>query len=576
MMEKSMPMKKIKWSFKKELLLCFVVLSVIPLIISNCFLIEIFRTTITQREQKRAREQLEVMERVIQGKFEEFEFAAERLCRNEQIREGITAENRWEQNRVYNVLYQETEGLREYANFRICDADGQSRYATGSVTGELPMPVYWGILKAARGSIDQLVMRDAVAYHTVEGLSMQAARAIYDEEDECIGYLVLDITEGQLDMLCAGSTEEGTGFCLLDSFFEEIYSTKGAKERGIAETLRERQLDGGALNREDDSMYYYVCKVADTGLYLAIGKTMIITREILAQMLVILVIMTGISLLLCLIVAQILSNRLSEPVRSLSDAMHLVQNGNLDIWLHTKRNDELGMLTGNFNQMTGKLKRYMELQVRHQKELNDANIAMMQAQLNPHFLYNTLDTMKWIAKANHIEELATLASGLARIFRMSISEEKWIPLGEELRLVEDYVEIQRIRFHDRFELDIEVPLELEDCLIPKLIIQPIVENAVIHGLAECEEGHIFVNIYERKQIMYIEVSDDGCGMDDELMERLNSRNREKMRGHLGFCNVDTILCLYYGEQYGLHAERQQTGGTRVTLRLPLDVPHDGE
>ena len=573
MTQKSMPMKKKwKWSFKKELLLCFLVLSVIPLIISNCFLIEIFRTTITQKEQKRARGQLEAMETVLLEKFDAFDCAADRLCGNRQIREGITAEDRWKQNRVYNILYEETEGLREYANFRICDEEGQSRYATGSTLYHESMPTYWGILKVARTNIDKLVMRDAVGYRTVDGLSMQAARAIYDEEDECIGYLVLDIMEEHLDKLCAGSTEEGTGFCLLDSFFDEIYSTEGAQINGMADTLRERQLSGKALNQEGDSMYYLVCEVGDTGLYLAIGKTMVFTREILTLMFFILVIMTGISLFLCLTVAKIMSDRLSEPVRTLSDAMLLAQNGNLDIWLQTKRNDEFGQLTSNFNQMTKQLKRYMQLMVRHQKELNDANIAMMHAQLNPHFLYNTLDTMKWIAKANHIEELATLASGLARIFRMSISEEKWIPLREELRMVEDYVEIQRIRFHDRFDLDIEVPLELEDCLIPKLIIQPIVENAVIHGLAECNEGHIFVNIYEKQQIMYIEVSDDGCGMDDERMELLNSRNREKMRGHLGLCNVDTILCLYYGEQYGLHVERQQTGGTKVTLKFPHEMP----
>lgn len=573
MMQKRMMMKKkIEWTFKKELLICFIVLSVIPLIISNCFLIGIFQTAITQKEQKRAGGQLEAMEALLLEKFEAFDLAAERICGNQQVKEGITAENRWEQNRVYNLLYQETEGLREYADFRICDAGGVTRYATGSGTYDVTMPDYWGILKQAGTNIDQLVLRDAVGYQIADGLSMQAARAIYNEEDECIGYLVLDVTEEHFDTLCAGSVEEGTGFCLLDSFFEEIYSTKGAKTGGIAGTLRERLLSGEAPDREADSVYYEVRAVGDTGLYLAIGRTMVFTEEILAQMLFILVIMTGISLLLCLVVAQILSSRLSEPVRMLSEAMRLAQNGNLDVRLHAKRKDELGILTGNFNQMAGKLKRYMELQVRQQKEINDANIAMMQAQLNPHFLYNTLDTMKWIAKANHVDELAVLASGLATIFRTSISEEKWITLSEELRLVEGYVEIQRIRFHDRFELDIEVPLELEDCLIPKLVVQPIVENAVIHGLAECEHGHIFINIYEKGRVMYIEVSDDGCGMDEEMIGLLNGRNKEKLRGHLGFRNVDTILRLYYGEQYGLSVENQQTGGTKVVLKLPHEAP----
>lgn len=566
-----MKKRKIQWSFKKELLICFVLLALLPLISSNCFLIQIFQTIIAQNEEKSAREQLEKLESVMLTRFDELEEAVEQLSKNQQIKSGINTENRWEKNKVYNELYRQTEGLREYAQFHIYNAQGKCMYSTGDELYDTDMPVYWGIMKVAKAHTDEMVIRNATGYHTVEGLSMQAARALCNEEDECLGYIVMDFVEYNFDNMFRNVYDEENALTLLDSFWEEIYSTKNAKAGNIALTLRERRMDGKAINQETDKMQFYINEVGETGLYLVLGKPTIFTQEVIGQMLVILVVMTALSLLFCLVVAEILSSNLSRPVQRLSDAMQIAQNGNLDIQLNSKRNDELGQLTQNFNHMTKELKNYMELQVRQEKELNDANIAMMHAQLNPHFLYNTLDTMKWIAKANHIQELATLASGLARILRMSITDDKFIPLSEELRMVECYIDIQRIRFHDRFTMDIEVPMELEDCRIPKLIIQPIVENAVIHGLSECEEGHIFLNIYARQKIMYIEVSDDGCGMDEELVALLNSRDREKLRGHLGFCNVDTILCLYYGEQFGLHVQNLQTGGTKVTITLPIET-----
>ena len=193
---------------------------------------------------------------------------------------------------------------------------------------------------------------------------------------------------------------------------------------------------------------------------------------------------------------------------------------------------------------------------------------MMQAQLNPHFLYNTLDTIKWVAKANHVPEQVTLASGLAKILRTSISEGKFIPLSEELKLVECYADIQKIRFNGNFTFDLEVPMELEDWIVPKLIVQPIVENAIIHGLAGREGGHVFLNAYEKEKQLCIEVTDDGCGMDAQIIEQLNTRDRDNLRGHIGFYNVDTIIRLYYGEGYGLHAELLPNGGTKVTMVLP--------
>ena len=199
---------------------------------------------------------------------------------------------------------------------------------------------------------------------------------------------------------------------------------------------------------------------------------------------------------------------------------------------------------------------------------------MMQSQLNPHFLYNTLDTMKWVAKANHIPEIATLAAKLAKILRTSISSAQFITLQEEMTLVESYAKIQKIRFAGRFLYETEVPDMLEDCVIPKMILQPLVENAIIHGLDGCANGYICIYAAQKDGILRISVTDDGCGMGQEMLDWMNSPNPAKRDGHLGLYNVIQILKLYYGEEYGIQAE-SDTSGTTVTIRLPAkkEAPH---
>lgn len=563
----------IKNSFKKEILLCFVILSLLPSLISDSFLIRVFKTEMIREDEQQAREQMESVERVIQAQIGEFERISEALCRNEPVIQGLSRRNQLTQNRAYRELYKITDGVREYARFGIFDALGECRYSTGFEPDHSSLPVYWGTMKAARTNQEKLVIQDVTEYHYQNEIVLQAVRAIFSEDDECLGYVVIEISRLNLEHLLAEVIDEKNGVAILNDFWEEVYSNKNAAMGNLAETLRSRRMAGQIHQQGTDQTRYFVGEIGDTGLYVAVARTMMLTEDVTREMTGIMILMTVLSLGLCWVLAEIMSNSLSEPIYRLSDAMQIAENGNLDVRIESDRTDELGQLTHSFNRMTGQLKEYMEMQVRKQKELNEANIAMMQAQLNPHFLYNTLDTMKWIAKANHITELAHMASDLAMILRTSISDEKFVRLITEVEMVECYADIQRIRFQNQFLFNMEVPIELEDCMIPKLIIQPIVENSILHGLAGREEGSIFLNVYEQEKNLYIEVSDDGCGIHQEVLEQLNSRDKERLKGHLGFGNVDTILRLYYGESYGLHAENLPEGGTKVTITLPMG---DGE
>jgi len=200
----------------------------------------------------------------------------------------------------------------------------------------------------------------------------------------------------------------------------------------------------------------------------------------------------------------------------------------------------------------------------------------MQAQLNPHFLYNTLDTMKWLGKAGGVPEIATISTSLAKILRTAISGAKFLPLRNEIALVTSYVEIQKIRFDDSFLLVNQIPEALQDFIVPKLIIQPVVENAIIHGLEEVRNGRIELNARTESvngiPTLFLSVYDNGVGMPEEMMELLNSNDRSKLTGHIGFYNVNTIIKLHYGEQYGMQVSLPAEGGTLVEISLPAILP----
>lgn len=558
----------VKKSFKRELLFCFVLVALVPLAISSIFLIKVIETRITSEYEKETMQQMSAVEETLVHFFEEADRTLEAILQNESIISAIDETDSWIKNKAYTQLYKETQDIREYAQFNIYNEEGDCVFSTSQTGVAGALPAYWGILKVARTHPEKMIIKNAFQADTQEESQLQMARAIFEDE-ECIGFIVVGVSGSHFEKILDNSYDEKNGIAVLDSFWEEIYSTKTAKEEVLAQTLRERRMSGEGLKQAADGINFYISPVGESGLYLVFGREDVFTEDITRTMFGVILIMAGLSLLLCLVVAQFMSGYLTYPINRLTKAMHRVESGDLDVQIESRRKDELGQLSGNFNTMTRELKRYMELQVKQQQELNESNIAMMQAQLNPHFLYNTLDTIKWVGKANGVPELATLAAGLAKILRTSISPEKFIKLSDEIKLVKSYTNIQKIRFNGSFTFDAEIPLELGDCIVPKLIIQPIVENAIIHGLKEQENGHIFLNAYKKEHRLFIEVDDDGGGIKEEIVRQLHERDREKLKGHIGFYNADTIIRLYYGDAYGVYAEALPERGTRVTMILPV-------
>lgn len=560
--------EKIKISFKRELLAGFLTVAVLPLVVSCLFLIQMFQVKADSDYRKVNMEQVHIVNSAFLEFWKKIEDAESSLASSWMVQMAMAGKAEGRKSEVYHILYEKTSELRELARFDLYSRDGACLYSTGTGMYQKKLPVYWGILKVSGAHGDDLIVQK-----DHEDMSLMAARGIPGEDGVPIGFVVASLTEENLNQVFQGLLGSQDGLCILNEFYEPVYSAGTAAGGEIAQTLRAGRMEGKeALSSWKDSEVF-VASLGDTGLTSVLLRPEIFTGGMTGSMYSVLFLMTAFSFLLCLFVASRLSSHLSQPILLLNRAMEKVKKGNLDTRVQMERADEFGQLAASFDAMTAQLDQYMKEQVAQQKKLNEVQIAMMQAQLNPHFLYNTLDTMKWVAKANHIPEIATLSAKLAKILRTSISSPQMITLKEEMELVDSYAEIQKIRFGGRFTFTSELPQELSGTFVPKLMIQPIVENAMIHGLADCDNGTIHVKVHrlEAQGLLCIEVTDDGCGISDEVLKCLNSRDREKLSGHIGFYNVDMVIRLHYGDGYGLQAERRQEGGTCVRILLP-----DGE
>lgn len=273
-----------------------------------------------------------------------------------------------------------------------------------------------------------------------------------------------------------------------------------------------------------------------------------------------------------LIVATFISHALTKPLKSLVRLMKQVQHGNLDVWLSPRYNDEIGMLGSHFNRMIIRVKDLLQEVTLTEKRKQKADMRALQNQINPHFIYNTLESIRMLAEGSDDPRVAKLTYLLGMQMRYGIvRSEELVTIGQELDHTRNYLDMLQIRFPDKFCLNIDVPDTLLSFPVIKLVFQPIVENAVFHGL-EPKEGPGTICItgwIEGSQAVFC-VEDDGVGMNELTLRALNNSLTGGTDGGkfgIGLRNVNERLRLDYGSPFGLRVESEAGRGTRVILRI---------
>lgn len=559
--------KLLNASFRTKLLYGFLLIGIIPLFACTFLMLSVFKIALISDAQESAALQTAAISKDADRLFTACEQVMTGLAGDPLVIGALEDKASVSPQDIYGALYTACAQLRSDAEFSVYNAGGMRLYSTAMSAVSAYLPTDWGVLYAAKtqgGIVYRSVYRDS------QNGSQERLRAAapITSDGGILGYVVMSMRSRNFERLLNGKYGQTGNIAILDSLWYPVYSSQSMLGDRLLPVLRRQILEGLPLSDASNDYIYQVQPIGRSGCFVLIQQLKPLVGKTLNSLFFIAGVMAVLSVFMCIAFAAHMSEQFFQPVRALNDAMSEVENGNLDVRVQSDRTDELGQLAGRFNHMVKRLKRHLEESLGRQKQLNDARIRMMQAQLNPHFLYNTLDTIKWIGKINAIPEIATIAADLADVLRQSISGREFVTLGEELNLLERYVEIQKIRFKDKFEFAIDVSDDLRGVQIPKLMLQPLVENAIIHGFEDCSGGHILVEAQRIVSDLIITVTDDGCGMSQESIQRFLSREAPT-QSHLGLYNIDAILRMNYGEDRGLKLVQMSTKGTCIRITIPI-------
>ena len=277
----------------------------------------------------------------------------------------------------------------------------------------------------------------------------------------------------------------------------------------------------------------------------------------------------GIIGLLIMSVAGIyIGNRMTRPIEKLSDAMSAIEDGLTDQDIDLNGALEITSLAEHYNAMMARIRQLIEDLSLKEQAIRAYELGVLQSQINPHFLYNTLDTIVWMAEFDDSEKVIQVTKALAKFFRLSLNGgEEMTTIDKELDHVRQYLIIQKERYGDQLKFTLDARDDLLETSVPKIILQPLVENAIYHGIRpKGDTGLIKVKCQEDQDVLILSVEDDGVGFDPSK----DQRDRDKVRlGGVGIKNVHDRIRLKYGPEYGLSVQSEVGVGTRVEIKMPL-------
>lgn len=399
------------------------------------------------------------------------------------------------------------------------------------------------------------------------------------------GVILINLNMNKITEICNSFQEKQENFiCIINDKGELVYEQQNGKERFAFDEKENRQKLNTALERMKESCFrlnyrgekYLVTRtdMKTTGWTLV---SMVPYKSVMAETMAISGVMI-LAVVITLIVTLLLLNRILtgvvKPLKKLEKYMVQVNPDNMDQRMEILTDDEIGHLSMKFNQMMDRIRNLKEQVIEEQEDKRKYELQALQAQINPHFLYNTLDSIIWMAETND-SNIVAMTEALAKLFRISLNKgNEEISLERELEHVKNYLIIQSMRYADKFTYEISVDPGVERCRTIKLILQPIVENCIYHGIKKKRgTGKITIRAYRREQNLIIEVSDDGCGMPKEICRKILSDEieSENISGSgIGVKNVNERIQLRFGKKYGLSYSSEEGVGTTVTYVLPYN------
>ena len=392
------------------------------------------------------------------------------------------------------------------------------------------------------------------------------------------GVFFIDLNYSAISELCDQSTVGTKGYAfILDAKGNIVYHPQQQQLYNELQTenislIMDTDEDTVLTGTGNDGKLYSISRSEKTG-WTVVDCTNV--KELLSksrQAQSVYVLTAIILVIVALLFSRFMARSITLPIQKLRDSMKKVQEGDFsvsDVVVDSK--NEIGSLTKSFDVMTHRIHELMEQNVHEQEEKRKSELKALQSQINPHFLYNTLDSIIWMAEGKKYEEVVLMTASLARLLRQSISnEDEVVPIANEVEYARGYLTIQKMRYKDKLEFQIEVDSSILYIPLIKLVLQPIIENAIYHGLKYKEsKGLLIVKGFMKDGNAVLQVIDDGVGMDEETLAHIYDKHKVNYHSNgVGVYNVQKRLKLYYGEDYGITYTSELGKGTTATITIP--------
>ena len=392
------------------------------------------------------------------------------------------------------------------------------------------------------------------------------------------GVFFIDLNYSAISELCDQSTVGTKGYAfILDAKGNIVYHPQQQQLYNELQTenislIMDTDEDTVLTGTGNDGKLYSISRSEKTG-WTVVDCTNV--KELLSksrQAQSVYVLTAIILVIVALLFSRFMARSITLPIQKLRDSMKKVQEGDFsvsDVVVDSK--NEIGSLTKSFDVMTHRIHELMEQNVHEQEEKRKSELKALQSQINPHFLYNTLDSIIWMAEGKKNEEVVLMTASLARLLRQSISnEDEVVPIANEVEYARGYLTIQKMRYKDKLEYQIEVDSSILYIPLIKLVLQPIIENAIYHGLKYKEsKGLLIVKGFMKDGNAVLQVIDDGVGMDEETLAHIYDKHKVNYHSNgVGVYNVQKRLKLYYGEDYGITYTSELGKGTTATITIP--------
>ncbi|HPL99009.1 MAG TPA: sensor histidine kinase [Bacillota bacterium] len=585
-------------SIKNKLLLLFYIQIVIPLFFIG---ITSYQKSAEIIEQKSINYSLDIL-KMIELRFKDLSTGMQGLTlellydnrvydalSSKGYEDNITIYNR--ANEIRSILRQATLSRNEIQS--ICLVTKNRRFYSfdsdnGKVRIEFILP-YDSIVEAARKGrgrpvwfLEKQEGRESEIYVT---------RMVYDRDSyNEIGLIAINIKKEYLESVYTDLSRESlNNISILSENNEEII--KQQENSGILKNFYRQQLQGRRGFYKDNKagmlVSYVLLEDPSWKIVYHIPLKELYREMDTLKRWVLLIIVYG--LIILSVLSVLTSVDIITPINKLVEGMKKVEKGNKHEDIELDRSDELGYLSESFNRMSKKIDYLVNRIYKEEIALKEAEIKALQAQINPHFLFNTLENINWMARLNGVPEISETVSALAKLIDGSIGRgDRTISLREELEYIDNYMTVLKNRYEDRLEVIKILDEGLMDKKIPRLLIQPLVENAVKHGIGKSRrKGVIRLEAFREEGHIVFEVEDNGMGMTAEELEALNKRLQEDelilegngtapARKSIGLENVNRRIKLLYGSSYGVKIESSYDEYTKVTVRIPDEQVQEGD